>query len=203
MPPRSKRPLADRMMQLSIKQVVDAGFDVGSGIVHIAEPEPGKYFPAWVDGHGDHITITVYGGWGNTIQGVALTETPCNYGGTRKWFVCPECARRCGVFYIQEMIACRKCHDLTYSSQYEHAQDRMLRKLKQIRRATGSDDDIWGPFGLPPRGMSVKRWKALVAEFIELREKYWRECENPRKWRNDAPSAKHWKVSPRIPLPPN
>lgn len=199
---RTPKRLVEEAMCLTIKQVVDSCHLGRAQAVSIKELPNGAYFPAVVTRHDDHIEVKVAAGWGDTEQRIELTETPCHYGGTRKWFLCPECFKRCGVLFINGRIACRTCHGLKYSSQYEHAQERMLRRLKQIRRATGSDDDIWGPFGLPPRGMSVKRWKALIQEFNELREKYWRECEKPRKWRYDAPSAKHWKVGPRIPLPP-
>ncbi|MZR11653.1 hypothetical protein GQE99_01225 [Maritimibacter sp. DP07] len=199
---RKSRRTADEVPQLRITQVVEAGLTNAKGQVPIFEDGTGHTLLVAIDGHGDYIEIYVAAGWGNTEQRIELTETPCNYGGTRKWFLCPECAKRCGVLYIRHRIACRTCYDLTYSSQYEHAQDRMLRKLKQIRRATGSDPDIWGPFNLPPRGMSVKRWKALIEEFEQLRKKYWRECEKPRKWRNSAPKAHHWKVGARIPTSP-
>lgn len=197
---RPGKPLCDRTMQLSIKQVVDAGFDTGRGIVHIAEPQPGKYFPAWVDGHGDHVTITVYAGWGNTIESVVLSETPCHFGGSRKWFDCPECGRRCGVLYVtRKGIACRTCSDLAYESQYEAPRDRMRRQLRKIRKVIGTGMELGNPFSPPPKGMSIARWKALIEEYIELREKYYRESEKPRKWRNDAPSADHWKLKGRVP----
>jgi len=192
---------ADDMLQLHIKQVVAAGLDRAKGTLPIAELSHGVFFPAIVEGHGDYIIVTVHGGWGNTVQGVALTETPCNYGGSRKWFFCPSCRRRCGVLYIYQRIACRRCHGLAYASQYEPACDRMLRQLLKIHRAIGVDMDICAPFNPPPKGMSVKRWRQLIDAFVELREKYWRETGHSRHWRNDAPRAAHWKHDLPIPSP--
>ncbi|MCA0044669.1 hypothetical protein [Celeribacter litoreus] len=194
MPPRSKRPLADKMLQLSIRQVVEAGLLSDKGIVSIAKTPQGLDFPAIVDGHGDYLIITVHGGWGNTCEAVAITETPCHFGGTRHWFFCPSCARRCGVLYIgRETIACRTCHDLAYASQYEAPRERMLRQLKKIRKAIGADMDIYGPFNPPPKGMSKKRWLEMIEEFKALRQAYWHECERPCRWRNDAPKTRDFR----------
>lgn len=54
---------------------------------------------------------------------VTITTTPCHYGGTRRWFLCPMktkgkvCGRRVGSLYLQNgVFACRYCHNLTYAS---------------------------------------------------------------------------------------
>jgi hypothetical protein len=195
---RSKR-LADRMMQLCIKQITDAGLDTGQGVVPIAKVKPGMDFSAYVEGHGNYILVTVHAGWGDMHQGVALTETSCHYGGSRKWFFCPSCRRRCGVLYVGHRIACRTCHDLTYASQYEAPRDRMRRQLKKIRKVIGTGPEIGGSFNPPPKGMSKRRWNKLIDEYIELREKYWHECEKPCAWRADAPKVEDWKLGVRVP----
>lgn len=54
---------------------------------------------------------------GETIHDVRLTASPCNYGNSRYWFICPRCQKRVGVLYLSgSSIACRHCHDLTYKS---------------------------------------------------------------------------------------
>lgn len=193
--------LAEDMLQLTIRQIVAAGLDQAAGSLPIADLSHGTFFPAMIEGHGDYIIVTVHGGWGKTVQGIALTETPCHYGGSRRWFICPSCRRRCGVLYIDRKIACRKCFDLAFASQYESPQERMRRKLNKIRRVIGVDMDIYAPFNPPPNGMSVNHWRKLVDAFIELREKYWRETQHFKQWRNDAPRAAHWKLGVRIPSP--
>lgn len=57
---------------------------------------------------------------------IALTTTPCNFGGERFWFVCPlmrlgqQCGRRVGVLYrVDKYFACRTCNQLAYSSQMQ------------------------------------------------------------------------------------
>lgn len=50
-------------------------------------------------------------------QDIGITCTPCNFGGQRFWFVCPQCSRKVGVLYknpISDSILCRKCHGLSY-----------------------------------------------------------------------------------------
>src|ERR1700722_11585982 len=31
---------------------------------------------------------------------VPIVETPCNYGGLRRWLLCPECKKRIAVIYV-------------------------------------------------------------------------------------------------------
>jgi len=53
---------------------------------------------------------------------VYLDTTPCNYGGKRWWFKCPQCWRRCRILYLppgHNYFLCRICHNLTYTSQQE------------------------------------------------------------------------------------
>jgi len=50
-------------------------------------------------------------------QTIPLTQTNCNYGGQRGWFVCPTCNARVGRLYKPPMdisFECRKCKDLVY-----------------------------------------------------------------------------------------
>lgn len=189
----------DNQMQLGIKQAVDAGLLNGGGYVPIADNGNGLSLRAHVRGHGRYLTISISCGWGNVVQDIVIAETPCNFGGTRKWFLCPDCGRRCGVLYIKKNIACRTCFDLTYACQYEPARGRMRRKLLNIRKVIGAGMELGNPFNLPPRGMSVKHWEALITDYVDLRKKYYRECENSRAWRNNAPKAQHWKLGTPIP----
>ena len=54
-------------------------------------------------------------GW----QLVGLASTPPNLGGSRYWWLCPVCARRCLKLYLpprSDYFACRVCHSLSYES---------------------------------------------------------------------------------------
>ena len=49
--------------------------------------------------------------------------TSCNYGGERRWLLCPRCSRRVAKLYrpLNEVLfACRQCHQLTYRSTQCH-----------------------------------------------------------------------------------
>ena len=59
---------------------------------------------------------------------VALTTTPCNFGGVRYWFICPlsrngvYCGRRVAKLYLApgaNYYGCRHCYNLSYESRNE------------------------------------------------------------------------------------
>ena len=63
-------------------------------------------------------------------QEIFFSRTPCNFGGHRVWFLCPECRRRCALVYGSGGIfLCRLCHGLTYQSQQESRPARIMRNL--------------------------------------------------------------------------
>jgi len=75
------------------------------------------------DGRPDQITISynaVVNGTTIPIQeGLGITKTRTNFAGSRYWWLCPGCQRRCGVLYIPPgtyRFRCRKCYNLTYRS---------------------------------------------------------------------------------------
>jgi hypothetical protein len=60
---------------------------------------------------------------------VEIVTTPCNFGGVRRWFICPlvkngtPCGKRVGKLYLPpggKYLGCRGCYDLTYRSCQEH-----------------------------------------------------------------------------------
>ena len=54
------------------------------------------------------------------VANLRLTWTPCNYGGSRPWFLCPGegCGRRVAIVYgPSSPPLCRLCRGLTYASQ--------------------------------------------------------------------------------------
>jgi hypothetical protein len=57
---------------------------------------------------------------GDGMQAAALASTPSNLRvGSRWWWLCPECDRRCLKLYFPPRavrFACRLCHDLSYES---------------------------------------------------------------------------------------
>ena len=45
--------------------------------------------------------------------------TTQNFGGTRRWIICPACGERCRVLLGGTYFRCRQCHRATCPSQYE------------------------------------------------------------------------------------
>jgi hypothetical protein len=73
-------------------------------------------------------------------QTIALAHTPCHYGSSRPWFVCPRCQRRAGLLFMRwGRFACRRCQKVTYTSQSEDLMARMWRKQGKIEARLGEN----------------------------------------------------------------
>lgn len=91
---------------------------------------------------------------------IALDHTPEYFGGWRKWFLCPECGRRCALLYAPR-FACRLCLDLRYESQ------RTGRRFQPIKQAARVLAKLGGQGTLPPRpkGMWQRTYDSLCQEY--------------------------------------
>lgn len=102
---------------------------------------------------------SVYGGeWERRAYFVELERTPCNYGGTRPWFLCPmrRCGRRVAVLYsCGGYFACRQCHRLAYECQRESDLDRAARRLRKLNCRLNGLGVIFD--GIPPRPKGMHR----------------------------------------------
>ncbi len=94
---------------------------------------------------------------------VSIDRTPCHFGGTRPWFICPnmDCGHRVAILYADSIYACRRCYDLAYQSQRESASDRAERQAAKIRRRLGWDPGIFDAEGGKPKGMHWKTFDTL------------------------------------------
>ena len=100
----------------------------------------------------------------NPSQTIYLSRTSCHYGGERLWFLCPNCNKRVAVLHeLDENYLCRHCHRLPYSSQRGILYDRLLSKLRKLRKRLGAAHDIFQPVYDKPKGMHWKTFKWLVA----------------------------------------
>ncbi len=97
---------------------------------------------------------------------VRLDWTPCNFGNSRQWFLCPaaSCGRRVAVLYGGEVFACRQCYRLAYPSQREDSLFRMMRKAHKLENRLGWEHG----FGCKPKGMHWRTYAALVDEHERL-----------------------------------
>lgn len=97
---------------------------------------------------------------------VALDRTPCTYGGSRPWFLCPDCGRRVALLYLGRhgRFACRHCLRLNYKCQRESGHDRLIRRAEAIRRRLGWPPGIANAGATKPGKMQWRTYWRLVAE---------------------------------------
>jgi hypothetical protein len=95
---------------------------------------------------------------------VALVQTPCNFGGLRHWFICPnwQCGRRVTTVYIVDgEPGCRHCHKLAYACQAETAVGRAQGRQRKIRRRLGMGPNLSEPIVQKPKGMHWRTFRRL------------------------------------------
>lgn len=100
------------------------------------------------------------------VEPIELARTPCHYGGSRPWFVCPSCNRRCAkLFFRRERFLCRVCHRLGYVSQLAASAERPRIMAQRIRRRLGMDPpNLTLPFPARPEGMPWRTYYRLRAK---------------------------------------
>ena len=111
------------------------------------------------------------GDWRTESYPIQFDTTSCHIGGERHWFICPAagCGRRVAILYFGGIFACRSCHQLKHSSQYEGPFERGARKLARLRKRLG-----WparGPVGRDmqrPKGMHRRTYVRLCREHAAL-----------------------------------
>lgn len=104
-----------------------------------------------------------------TAERVALTKTPCNYGGIRYWFKCRNCNSKTPILYYHcDMFKCRSCTGLQYRTQTLQPLDRMINRVEAIRSKLGWKAGIANGHGTKPRGLWNKTYNRLVQEHDEL-----------------------------------
>jgi hypothetical protein len=102
---------------------------------------------------------------------VTLSSTPCTYGGSRPWFVCPgrRCVRRVATLYrVGNYFLCRHCGRLAYVSQRLDREERLRRRAGKIRVRLGGDDDRCADFPPKPKGLHWRTYWALEDEHWRL-----------------------------------
>lgn len=110
---------------------------------------------------------------------VPIVYVPCNYGGVRLYFTCPDCYRRVLKLYnppSKELFSCRHCLDLTYQSCQDsgdyHARaktriERACRKLG-VKEYRNCDDACYKAQVLErPKGMHKKTFERLRQAVFE------------------------------------
>lgn len=107
--------------------------------------------------------------WQEVNEHIRYGFTEQNFGGHRRWFLCPRCHGRCLVLYGGNYFRCRKCKNLSYQSQREDGYDRANRRARKIRAILGEPDGILDdPLPPKPKGMHWKTYDALCRECERL-----------------------------------
>lgn len=106
-------------------------------------------------------------------QTVFLDKTRCHYGGFRYWFKCPRCTKRSAVLYNRDSVfLCRQCHKLPYLSQRESEIDRLICKLRKIRKKVNASSNLSVPIVFKPKSMHWKTFDHLLDQERDISQKY-------------------------------
>jgi len=112
------------------------------------------------------------GTWKDVAQVVFFDQTPCNYGGHRKWFLCSQCQSRVEILYgllrANKYFLCRDCHNLTYTSCNTHPRKRLFDKANKLKRKIGVDPGIMDSIPEIPKGMHHSTFYRIVHEIQKL-----------------------------------
>ncbi len=115
--------------------------------------------------------------WKDVTQAIYIETTACNYGGSRKWFTCPNCAKRVGVLYSPSVyFYCRKCYKLPYRSTLETKADRLYSK----KHALGEEIfQIYegGEGYFKKKGMHYKTFNRKLIEYRMLESRVNAHCQ--------------------------
>jgi hypothetical protein len=65
----------------------------------------------------------------SAVDCVNITKTPCNFGGIRRWLLCPSCKKKSLLLYVVNRFHCRKCQNLYHPSSSEGDLFRATRAL--------------------------------------------------------------------------
>ncbi|MEO1661141.1 MAG: hypothetical protein AAFR51_09145 [Pseudomonadota bacterium] len=92
---------------------------------------------------------------------IELTTTHPQFGGVRRWFVCPDCGRRCRLLHFASAFKCRKCVNAVYPSQYDYVRLAGEAKAKRAREQLGAAVGLDIAFATKPKGMHWKTYRKL------------------------------------------
>jgi hypothetical protein len=84
--------------------------------------------------------------WQHQKQVVPFTTTATAFGGRRRWFACPQCARPCRVLFGNGRFLCRRCWGIGYRSQRESRWSRTISRMQKLRARLGGSASLLEPF---------------------------------------------------------
>ncbi len=177
-----RRALVEDYLALDVRQMHHQGF--------LRPGRPRLWSWRYEDGHTPSISYQVCASQGSEVTGVildyrtgsgedmryqvAVEWTPCNYGGQRPWFLCPDCGRRVAILYGGLRFLCRGCSGLRYLSQRGGPADRLLLKTQRIRERLGGSASTAEPFPGKPKGMHCRTYERLRRQATTAELAVWR-----------------------------
>lgn len=105
-------------------------------------------------GFDDRIGLTYSWDGKPTWQTIFFQETDCNYGGFRRWFVCPNqyCEKKVAILYMRNgQFKCRHCHNLAYRTQSLDEIGRGWKRQYKIEAKLGQNHER-------PKGMHYRTY---------------------------------------------
>ena len=157
--PRARRRthlFTDELRALDIRQLHRDGClkRVGAGRVTVTW-DGGSSIDVVKDRTGILLEYSVFNGEDREeySERLVVQRTKCHFGGSRVWWFCPKCGRRCAVLFGGSRFLCRSCHSLRYRSQNESKGERLLRKAERIRARLGGSGVVFGDFPPKPKSM--------------------------------------------------
>jgi hypothetical protein len=168
---RGGGPVTDRQRWLDVRKLARAGaLTPGTRAAQSWHRRGEPWGSIGVTGGGDLVTLIyqcqIGGGEGRTVElPVDLVRTPCGWGGSRPWFLCPRCGRRVALLYLGAggAFACRHCERLAYQSQRETDEGRTARRIETIRRRLGWTPGFLNGEGPRPKWMHRRTFERLRA----------------------------------------
>ena len=108
------------------------------------------------------VTLSNASGPGITIE---VVRTPCHFGGSRTWWLCPRCGNRFAVLWGNSAgFACRHCQRLNYASTRVAASNKPFRRANKIRARLGWGGGVAHDLGDKPKGMHWRTYLRLMTE---------------------------------------
>lgn len=99
-------------------------------------------------------------------QLVEIVTTPCNFGGERRWLICPGCRRRCAI--LRAGLRCNDCLGGRHRSELKAPVDRMLQRARKLRNRLGETQPSVGcPIPDKPYRM---RWHTYLRIRTEINQ---------------------------------
>jgi len=103
--------------------------------------------------------------WNRMTAALEVVQTGCPFGGSRRWFRCPQCSQRVAIIFLgSSAIGCRHCLHLRYPSQSEDWIERSKRVEESIRRKLGARR------AGRPKGMHRATYGALIEKALQQEE---------------------------------